>query len=41
MWFNNARDKAVKRRSTVFMILNEYENNISHSIKIIELQDIR
>ena len=36
MWFNNSRDKEVKRRSEVFKILNGYENidrNMFFSLK--------
>ena len=36
MWFNNPRDKAVKRRSNKILILNGYENidrNICFSLK--------
>ena len=44
MWFNNPRNKMVKRRS-VFKILNVHENidgNLfSHSREIVELVDMR
>ena len=46
MWFNNARDKEVKRRSNLsFYDTESYEdidrNIFSHSRKIVELRDMR
>ena len=46
MWFNNPREKEVKRRSNLsFRILNGYENinrnMFSHQRKIVELDDMK